>query len=247
VSAIWVAAALAVAAGALLQAAVGFGFSLVCAPLVFAATTPERAIGLLMVLGLEMNLLTLASEGRRPAPLREVVVRVIAWALPGMLAGVAVLRAVDKAALQIALTAAVFVSLGVQRWARRHEATRPAPAWATPLAGLASGALTTSTSASGPPLILLLRGRGASAEQVRDTLTACFLALAILGSAALALTGTHGAVPTLPALAALLPLVFVAHLAGRRVFRRLAAGAYETVLTVVLVASAIAGLLVALL
>ena len=246
-SAIEVAAGVAIAAGALLQSAVGFGFSLVCAPLVFAATTPERAIGLLMVLGLEVNLLTLAGEGRRPVPLRSTVVSVLVWAVPGMLAGVAILRAVDKAALQIALTLAIFLSLGVQRWARRHEATRPAPPWATPLAGLAAGALTTSTSASGPPLILLLRGRGATAEQVRDTLTAIFTALAILGALALAVTGTHGAIPHLAALAALVPLVAAAHLAGRRLFRRLAAGNYERVLTAVLVASALAGLAVTVL
>ena len=55
----------------MLQAATGFGFSLVAAPLLFAAIEPEPAVGLLLVLGLEVNLLTLATERRRPRPLRR--------------------------------------------------------------------------------------------------------------------------------------------------------------------------------
>ena len=58
----------------MLQAATGFGFSLVAAPLVFAALDAEPAVGLLLVLGLEVNLLTLATEGRRPRPLRRSAV-----------------------------------------------------------------------------------------------------------------------------------------------------------------------------
>ena len=54
----------------MLQAATGFGFSLVAAPLLFAAIEPEPAVVLLLVLGLEVNLLTLATERRRPRPLR---------------------------------------------------------------------------------------------------------------------------------------------------------------------------------
>ena len=58
-------AAAAVAAGAALQSATGFGFSVVAAPLVFAAVGPEEAVGLLLVLGTEVNVLTLATERRR--------------------------------------------------------------------------------------------------------------------------------------------------------------------------------------
>ena len=134
----------------------------------------------------------------------------------------------------------------MQQWARRHEATRPPPRWAPPAAGLAAGALTTSTTTAGPPLILLLRGRGTSALQIRDTLTACFLGLGILGGAALAVSGTEAAAPDALALAALVPLVAAGHIAGRPVFRRLSEGAYEPVLTAVLVASALGALLVAL-
>ena len=246
-SPIELAAGLAILAGALLQSAIGFGFSLVCAPLVFAATTPEQAVGLLMLLGIEVNVLTLAGERRRPQPLVRETALVLAFSLPGLALGVAALRAVDKTTIQVALTVAVFASLAVQRWARRHEAARPAPGWAAPVAGSVAGALTTSTTTAGPPLILLLRGRGTSPARIRDTLTACFLGLGILGAIALLVSGTDAAVPDAGALAALVPLVAVGHVAGRPLFRRLAEGAYEPVLTAVLAVSAVSGLLVALL
>ena len=57
------AACAGVVAGTMLQAATGFGFSLVAAPLLFAAIEPEPAVVLLLVLGLEVNLLTLAPSG----------------------------------------------------------------------------------------------------------------------------------------------------------------------------------------
>ena len=43
-----IAAGVAVLAGAALQSATGFGFALVAAPLLFAATEPEQAVGLLI-------------------------------------------------------------------------------------------------------------------------------------------------------------------------------------------------------
>jgi hypothetical protein len=118
------------------------------------------------------------------------------------------------------------------------------PAWA---AGLAAGALSTSTSTNGPPMLLHLLGRGATPVQVRDTLTACFVGLAPIGAIALFATGD----PELPdrALAlGLLPAVVAGHLVGRRAFARLSEGGrYEPVLTGVLLVAVLVGLISALL
>jgi uncharacterized membrane protein YfcA len=228
-SALLVAAGTGVAAGALLQSATGFGFSLVAAPLMFAAVEPEQAVGMMIVLGLEVNVLTLASEGRRPRPLWRHCGLLLAWAAPGALAGVAVLRALSPVALQAAVTGGVLGTLAARRLAGRHLHM---PAFA---AGFTAGALTTSTTTSGPPLLLYLLGRGAEPARVRDSLTACFVGLSALGAVALLVTGTP-AVPDAALVAALLPAAAVGHLAGRRVFARLAAGgSYEPVLTGTLV------------
>ena len=236
-----VAAGAAVVAGAALQSATGFGFALVAAPLLFAALGPEEAIGTLLALGAVVGVLTLATEGRRPRPLVRTTAVLLAWALPGAVAGVAVLRALDAVALQLAVTAGVAATLAARRLGTRTGA------WPAPLAGLLAGALTTSTNTNGPPLLLHLLGRGAEAAEVRDTLTACFLGLAAAGALALAATGTADAVPSPGVLAALVPLVVLGHLAGRPLFARLARGeGYERVLTVVLIVAVLAGLAAAL-
>ena len=250
VGALEIAAGVAVLAGAALQSATGFGFALVSAPMLFAAAEPERAVGLLIVLGLLVNLLTLGTEGRRPQPLVRDSMKILAWAVPGVVAGLLALRSLDSTALQVGVTLGVFATLAVRALARRRrreaEAGEP-PWWAAPATGLASGALTTSTNTAGPPVVLYMLARGATPVQTRDTLTVTFVGFSALGMAALALSGTDGAIPPADALAALVPAVVVGHLAGRPVFARIADQHYEPVLTAVLIATALAGLATALL
>jgi hypothetical protein len=231
-------AAVAVAAGATLQSATGFGFSLVAAPLVFAAVGPEKAVGLLTVLGAQVSVMTLATEGRRPQPATRECVLVLAAAVPGALAGVAVLRALDVVALQVAVSLGVVATLAVRRLAAGNL-----PLWAGVPAGFAAGALTTSTTTSGPPLLVFLLGRRLTPEQMRDTLPVCFLGLSCLGGLALWATGTTDAIPELWQVAVLVPVVAAGQLLGRRLFAQLAAsGRYEPVITAVLLASVFGGL-----
>jgi uncharacterized membrane protein YfcA len=249
VGALEIAAGVAVLAGAALQSATGFGFALVSAPLLFAAADPEQAVGLLIVLGLLVNLMTLGTEGRRPQPLVRDSLTILAWAVPGVVAGLLALRALDSTALQVGVTLGVFATLAVRALARRRRdagAGEP-PWWAAPATGFASGALTTSTNTAGPPVVLYMLARGATPVQTRDTLTVTFVGFSVLGMAALALSGTEDAIPHADALAALVPAVVVGHLAGRPVFARIAEHRYEPVLTAVLIATALAGLATALL
>ncbi|MEA2125968.1 MAG: uncharacterized protein QOI80_2750, partial [Solirubrobacteraceae bacterium] len=221
--------------------AVGFGFALVCAPLLFAALGPAEAVWSLNALALLVNTVTLLLEGRRPEPLRRLAVTVLAWSVPGMVAGAVVLQSVDPVWLQVALTVTVFATLVLRG---RPGSPQPAPAWAPPTAGVASGVLTTALSTAGPPLVLLLLGRGHAPTQVRDTLTTIFVAQSVLGIAALAVTGTDG-VPG-PGLLLFAAVALAGQVAGRPLFGRLSGGGYEGVLTAVLVASAAIGLVAAL-
>ena len=241
------AAGVAVAAGAALQSATGFGFALLAAPLAFAALDPQEAIGLLLLLGMEIGVLTLATEGRRPRPFARRCAVVLAWAVPAAVAGVAVLKALDAVTLQVAVSIGVAATL----IARKLTADRPRgrePRWAAPVTGLSAGALVTSTNTSGPPLLLYLLGRGDEPERVRDTLMVCQLGLSLIGAAAIVATGTSDAVPRGWLVALCVPLVLLAHLIGRRVFARLAeTGRYEPVLNATLVVAVAAGLATAVL
>ncbi len=231
-------AAVAVAVGATLQSATGFGFSLVAAPLVFAAVGPEEAVGLLTLLGAEVSLLTLATERRRPAPALRECALLLAAAVPGAVVGVALLRALDTVALQVAVSVGVIATLAVWR-----VTAADLPRWAGVPAGFVAGTLTTSTTTSGPPLILFLLGRRLTPAQMRDTLPVCFLGLSAIGALALWATGTSAAVPDPWHVAVLVPVAGAGHVLGRPVFARLAgSGRFEAVITGVLLASVLGGL-----
>jgi len=246
------ATAVAVMAGAAIQSATGFGFALLAAPLAFAALDSHEAIGLLLLLGIEIGVLTLATEGRRPQPMVRRCAIVLAWAIPAAVAGVAVLRALDAVTLQIAVSIGVAATLIVRRRApaeaRRGGGRGAESRWAAPVTGLSAGALVTSTNTSGPPLLLYLLGRGDDPGIVRDTLTVCQLGLSVIGAVALLATGTPDAVPRGWIVALFVPLVLLAHIAGRPLFSHLAeTGRYEPVLNATLVIAVVAGLVTAVL
>jgi uncharacterized membrane protein YfcA len=174
---------------------------------------------------------------------------IIAASLPGAVAGIAILRSLDSLSLQYVLTASVAAALAVRHFASRGQRRASQRSWwSAPVAGLAAGALTTSTNTSGPPLLLHLTGQGAEPERVRDTINVCYLGLSTVSGAALWATGTSDAVPDPVVLAALVPLVVLGNLAGRPIFTRLVRrGSYEPVLTATLVVAVGAGLVTAVL
>jgi uncharacterized protein len=232
-------AAVAVAAGAALQSATGFGFALIAAPLVFASVEPAEAVGLMIVLSTEVNLLTLFGERRRPQPVWRECRPIIAFALPGAVAGVAVLRALDPVALQVGVSIGVVATLV----ARRLTASHRLPARGAPVTGVVAGALTTSTTTNGPPMLVYLLGRALTPLQVRDSMPVCFLGMNAIGVVALLVTGTHGAVPSAQLVAILVPIGAIGQIAGRPLFGALAhRRAFEPVVTGVLLVSVAAGL-----
>lgn len=237
-------AAAAVAAGAALQSATGFGFSLIAAPLVFATVDAEEAVGLMIVLSCVQNLLTLGGERRRPQPMWRECLVILAFSLPGAVAGVYVLRALDPVALQVAVSVGVVATL----IARRLSSARHLPGWGASVAGLTAGGLTTSTTTAGPPLLVYLLGRNLTPAQLRDSMPVCFIGLNVVGVIALLLTGTRGAIPDASLVAILVPVVAVGQVAGRPLFAALAQSrAFEPVITGVLLVSVVLGLTTAVL
>jgi uncharacterized protein len=232
----------AVLAGGACHSATGFGFVLVAGPLVAAALPPEEAITSLLCLGLLTSSLTVLTEFRRPAPLWRESGEILAWGAAGAFAGTFVLARLDTTALQLLVTATVIGTLLLRRAAR----TGSDPFLALPTVGLSAGALTTTTSTNGPPILLYLLGRGVPAHQVRDTLSVLFIAFAAVGLAALAVGEADATLPDGAIVAALPVAAAVGHVAGRPVFARLAERQYDRVVTGLLLVSVMAGAVVAL-
>jgi uncharacterized protein len=229
-------AAVAALVGAAVQSATGFGFALVLSPALFAVMEPAEAVTVLLALGAALNLLVLV-EGHdarwsRLPPL-------LLPALPGLVLGAVILAALSREPLQIGVGVAV-IAAALWQLAHRAAAARvPAP-----VAGFASGVLTTSISISGPPLVLWLEAQALSPAEFRATLSAAFLALNLAGWAVLGVAGE--ATADIGELALLLALVIAGYALGAVAFRRLDHERfYRIVLALVIVtgaASVVAGL-----
>ena len=212
-------AAGAAVAGAAVQSATGFGYALVLGPAVFAALTATEAVTALLVAGIALNLLVLAGEGRTPRVRWHDIGPMLAVAVPATVAGVLVLRAASKPALQVAVGLAVVAAVLVQARPRAvHVALGPAAAYPV---GAVAGVLTTSTSVNGPPLLLWLQARGAAPGEIRDSLAASFLVLSVAGTAVLVAIDGAGSAVDAEALALLLPATALGHGLGRAVHERL--------------------------
>ena len=222
-----------------LQAATGFGFALLAGPSLYAVMAPTKAVALLLILGLCVNVLVLAGERRRLSVDWAALRPAMLAALPGLPIGAVLVRVLPADALRIAIGVIVCALVAHRLW-RRAASARPAPGRTTAaVAGLSAGILTTSTTTNGPPLALWLGGRGLQPAVVRDTVSAAFLMLDLVGlGVVLAVLGPQRALAEAVWLPALVPVVIVGHLAGSWVFRRLPAHRYDQLL---LAAVAVAG------
>src|SRR5918997_353574 len=157
--------AVATFAGAAMQSATGFGFALVLSPALFATLDPAEAVSALLVLGLPLGLLVLADTRLDAVRWREIGPALLA-AIPGLGLGAGVLAPASKPLLQVVVGVTVLAAVVWQARRRSLEAGAEAPRRAAVgpragvAAGLASGALTTSISLSGPPLVLWLEAVG---------------------------------------------------------------------------------------
>jgi uncharacterized membrane protein YfcA len=247
--------ALAVFLGAALQSAAGFGFALVSAPILFALLGPRQAVSAGALVGIELSSLTLATERRVPRVLRGEAFALVAWSVPGLAIGAIALRELPDRVLSVLVALAVLGALGLRLRGRAAGTVERAPTahereperdaiarprrWSSAAAGLSTGALSSATSLSGPPLVLHLVARGLSPDQMRDTLAAVFVALAVLTSAALLISGTFE-IPS--GLVGLLGAGLVGQVVGRRAFAWLAGGRHEDAVLVVLAVTAIVAL-----
>ena len=230
--------------GAAVQSATGFGFALILSPVMLAVLEPYEAVTALLALGFALNLLLLFGDGGDPAAVRwRAVAPMLIAAVPGLAAGLLLLAAISKPALQLAVGAAVVAAAVVQA---RGMRAAPAPGAREPTlraacaVGVASGALTTSTTVSGPPIVLWLQSQGVSPAELRASLAASFLGLSVAGAALLAADGMLVAEP-----AVVLPLLVataLGHLLGARVFRGLDQSRFRAAVLGLVLAAGIASI-----
>jgi uncharacterized membrane protein YfcA len=201
----------AVAAGAAIQGAVGFGFALVAVP-VLALLEPGSVPVTILVLALPMTI-GMAARERAHAD-RSGFLWLIAGRIVGAAIGVAVLRAVSGDGF------AVVVGLGlVAAVVASASGIRVEPTTASRVAvGTISGAMGTVTAIGGPALAVLYQRR--PGPELRSTLAAVFVVGSLISLGAL-IAADEVHVPDLILAAQLLPALAVGLVTGGALSRRL--------------------------
>lgn len=176
--------AAAVFAGALINALSGFGFALMSVPLMTVAVGPKEAVVLSSIMGLVSNSTVLwHSRGDVDRP---VATRLLAGSLLGMPLGVVALTRLPERPLEVMIAVAVLTAVVLLASGVRLTSAGPLTDAA---AGFLSGTFNTSIGIGGPPVVMLLAGRGLPKAVFRSTAVTVF---AIAGAVALALFGLAG-------------------------------------------------------
>lgn len=235
----WAVLAAATLIGVGVQSTVGFGFAFFVAPALFFTGSAAQAVIILLALGTLVNLLMLYGEDRpRTRGFWPAVVPVVMWSLPGLAAGYLGLVLVPKAALQI-LVGVVIVAACASRAGRAETAEGGRITGSAALAGLSSGALTSSTGLNGPPLLPWATRHSGTPNELRHLVAAGLLALNTMGFLLVAIGGGNGGLGSAGIVfAVLVPMVLLGHRAGRFMLARLDAADHRKI---VLLAAAVTG------
>jgi uncharacterized membrane protein YfcA len=215
---------------AAVQAATGFGFSLVAVPLLTLATGPRLAIVALALPALLLSSITVTRD--RGHVRWRTVAALLTTVVAGMPIGLLLLHLLDDRALSVLVAVAV-VSCAVLVWRNPRLPRGFAPIAA---AGLTAGVLSTAAGPNGPPLIAAMQTMGYGPRELRGTLAAVFSLGGVLGIGGFALTGAlTGRAALLGAVAA--PAVLLGWWIGNHLFVRIDAARFRQAVLVILVAS----------
>ncbi len=237
--------------GAVVQAATGFGFAIVAAPLFLIAMNSHAALQVLVVVHLVQTMMMLRGVWAL-VPIR-MLKALVAGALVGSPLGLLIFMRLDVNGLKLAVGVLIliFTSLLVARemgWLGRKAAAGKTEDEAPPLAyvtGAASGAMTALLVMPGPPLMLQLSHAPLPHANAR-ALAVSFFGLCYLFVTALNTfwAGMGDGVWWLAL--GLAPVVYVGTLLGLRLSRYLTQGAFRGAVLVLLVLSGAGAILSAL-
>lgn len=227
----WLAAVLIIAVGAAIQGSVGFGLGVVGAPLL-VLLEPRLVPGPILLDALLLTVLVTVREWK------HVQLSDLGWSVPGRLLGtglaVWILKVVPEGRLQLTMGAFMLLGVVLTMVGPRIRVGRRALFGAGTLAGVMS----TITSMGGPPMALLYQNE--AGPKLRGTLAAFFSLGVVFSLAGLTVAGRFGWTEVRLA-ALLLPGVVIGFVLSAWTAERLDK---RHTRTVVLVTSAVAGVLV---
>jgi uncharacterized protein len=225
-----------VAVAAAAQAVTGFGFALLSVPLLAVIVPIQDAVvaGSLAALAL-----TAGVSVRERAHVRwRTVAILLGVAVLGMPLGYWMLTSFPDRVLTFIVGASVLVSTWLV-WRRPTISGGPVAVGAV---GFLVGVLTTATGTNGPPVVAAFQSMNFPPRTFRATLAAVFTGCGLVGCAIFAVGGEIGRTALL-IWAVSVPAIAVGFLSGDRVFRRMDAVRFRTVVLVALVLASIVTIL----
>jgi uncharacterized protein len=186
-----IAGAVVVFLASVLAGGTGFGYSLVCAPLLLLAGFPLADV---VVVNLTVGVVTRIGAVLR---LRHSVDRqrstfLVAGCVPGLLLGHLVIDLVDEDVLKATAGSVAVVAAGyllLRRPATGHAGPPSAPRLAPGVAGVLGGFLGITTSMNGPPPVILLSHRNVPPREFIADMAVYLLACNAMALALLGLSG----------------------------------------------------------
>lgn len=210
----------------------GFGFALVCVPMLLLVYDPATVIPVSVALSV-FTATTIAFEARRDVEMKSIAL-LLPFALVGLVLGVEVLRAANPELIRVAVGIVVVVSaLLLFRGVRLPGSDSR---WGDGVAGGTSGLLATSVGISGPPVILLLASRGLPKRAFRANIALYFVFTSSASLVALYLRGLVEPGHLLLA-AALIPATFLGKIAGSALLDRFSETAFRTLTLALILAT----------
>jgi uncharacterized membrane protein YfcA len=204
-----------IALGSLVQGVLGSGSALVAVPLALLFLPKEAVVSSMLMVGLALNGL-LSLRIRERISYRPVLVLFLA-SLFGMPLGVWILRTIPLRTMQVFAGCLVVVFTFLLQWGKLRL---PQSSVLTGIAGFFSGLLDTSTSMSGPPILILLAGQRLPKDQFRRTLVSFFLVSDLVAVLMVVASGVMTAQRASYGLVAI-PFAFLGGFAGDRLSTRL--------------------------
>lgn len=205
---IWIMLTVLVAASA--QAVSGFGFALLAVPLMSVVISPQEAVIISTLLGAASTVGQSVKDAH--ATERGIATRLVVSAFVGMPFGLVAFSVAAEDTLRFALGVVVAAATVLIARDFRLSGGRLAEYGM----GFVSGALSTSLSTNGPPLVFLLQSRGLAPQAFRSTINTVF---AFSGVASIVFFVASGNVSTTSVTAALwsLPVMGIAIVVGYRI------------------------------
>lgn len=222
---------LIVALAAFIQSVSGFGFALIAVPLLAVVTDPVTAVVLAIIFGC-VHSGCYAVVTRRDIEVSAVWL-VSVCGLLGMPVGLMAIDLVDPRwlSLGIGIVVLLFSAVIGRGWSAPGRTSAV-------VAGVASGALLTSTGMNGPPLVIAFSAQRLDPARFRATLQVVLAGQDLIAIAGFALAGLIGTALVTP-LAAGLPTLALGWYVGLRSARRIDPVSFHRLVLALLVLSGV--------